>query len=145
MKQNPDGLEKPRIEEEGGSWEPHYQRGSPTRENNRSPSLSGYRLDVWSFGSQPFAVQYLAFKVRPDGACVISYWGLSYQCLSLTIRKLGILKKPFGSKKLGCCSLAWDESYTLELSRFPMLTWYFPMVFPASWTWSRMYTMVFHG
>ena len=40
----------------------------------------------------PFAVQYLAFRVRPDDACVISYWGLSYQCPSL---KLGILKKPF--------------------------------------------------
>ena len=34
------------------------------------------------------------------------------------------MKKPFKSKKWGCCSLVRDESYTLELSRFPMLTWY---------------------
>ncbi len=82
----------------------------------------------------PFAVQYLALRVRPDGVCVISYWGLSYQCPSL---KLGILKKPFESKKWGCCCLAWDESYTLELSMFPMLTWYFDAC--------SDFIMVFHG
>ena len=33
------------------------------------------------------------------------YWGLYYQCPSLTRSKLGILKKPFKSKEWGCWSV----------------------------------------